>query len=218
MVTTRSQSDSPRKKSAPINYAELANMTPSTSPRKRATASSSKRATSTSTTTSSSTRKTPRRKSMASPIVSDEIIVKSEDDDELLNGSGVEKRSRSSRKVPRAASGTKVKGKPAHKVDKSGHFEFGGTFGTAAMMLFFPILMYYLWVCSTFYGGSLQVKRESETWLAFVDRIVAHITKVDSFQDNAYDRVQHRLLVPGYSTGYSSLLKGYSTSPSPVSK
>src|SRR5947207_15883007 len=128
MVSTRSQSGSPRKKSAPLNYAELANMTPSTSPRKRAPA---KRATSTSTTTSSSTRKTPRRKSMASPTVADEIVVKSEDDDEYVNGSGVEKRSRSTRKTSRPASRTgesKVKGKPAHKVDKSGHFEFGGTF------------------------------------------------------------------------------------------
>ena len=113
---------------------------------------------------------------------------------------------------------TKVKRKPAHKVDHSGHFEFGGTFGTAAMMLVFPILMYYLWVCSTFYGGSLQLKRGSETWLAFVDRIVAHITKVDSFQDKAYDRVHHRLSVLGYSTGYLLLLKGYSTSLSLVSK
>ena len=107
---------------------------------------------------------------MASPIVSNEIVVKSEDDDEHINGSGVEKRSRLSRKVSKTAGGTgetKVKGKPAHKVDKSGRFEFGGTFGTAAMMLFFPILMYYLWVCSTFYGGSLQGKRGSETWLAF---------------------------------------------------
>ena len=178
MVSTRSQSGSPRKKSASLNYAELANMTPSTSPRKRVT---SKRATSTSTTTSSSTRKTPRRKSMASPSVTDEIVVKSEDDDEYINGRGVENRSRSSRKVSRPATGTresKVKGKPAHKVDRSGHFEFGGTFGTAAMMLFFPMLMYYLWICSTFYGGNLQVKRASETWLAFADRMVAHVIKV----------------------------------------
>jgi hypothetical protein len=121
---------------------------------------------------------------MASPIVADQIIVKSEDDGEFVNGS--DKRPRSPRNVSRTAGEVKVKRKPAHKVDHSGHFGFGGTFGTAAMMLVFPILMHYLWVCSTFYGGSLQFKRGSETWLAFVDRIVAHITKVDSFQDKAY--------------------------------
>jgi len=71
-----------------------------------------------------------------------------------------------------------VKGKPAHKVDRSGRFEFGGSFGTAAMMIFFPVLMYYLWICGTFYGGQVELKKLSETWLAFADRMLAHITKV----------------------------------------
>ena len=145
-----------------------------TSPKKRAvsTASPTKRATST-----SSTRKTPRR-SMAAAL--DEIIVKSEDEDgEYVNGSAVERKSRSPRKVlSRRTSETRVKGKPAYKVDRSGHFEFGGSFGTAAMMICFPVLMYYLWICSTFYGGRLQFKKGSETWLAFADRMVAHVTKV----------------------------------------
>jgi len=146
-----------------------------TTPKTRAasTASPTKRATST------STRKTPRRKSMAAAL--DEIVVKSEDEDdkdgEYVNGSAVERKSRSPRKVS-SKSETKVKGKPAHKVDKSGHFEFGGSFGTAAMTILFPVLMYYLWICSTFYGGHLQFKKPSETWLAFADRMVAHVTKV----------------------------------------
>ena len=131
---------------------------------------------------SPSTRKTPRRKSMAAAL--DEIIVKSEDeedkDGEYVNGSAVERKSRSPRKVSAKSTSetTKVKGKPAHKVDKSGHFEFGGSFGTAAMMILFPVLMYYLWICSTFYGGHLQFKKVSESWLAFADRMVAHVTKV----------------------------------------
>jgi delta24(24(1))-sterol reductase len=110
--------------------------------------------------------------------VVDEIVVKSKND---ASGNGLENRSsRSPRKAStrRAGGVSGAKGKPAHKIDKSGHFEFGGTFGTSAMMLFFPILMYYLWICSTFYGGNLQFKRGSETWLAFVDRMVAHVTKV----------------------------------------
>ena len=170
MVTTRSQSASPRRKSAPINYAELANMSP-VSPKKRGTSttSPSKRPV--------STKKTPRRKSMAATL--DEIIVKSEDEyDQNFNGSAVEKKPRSSRKVSRSTSEAKIKRKPPHKVDKSGNFEFGGSFGTAAMMICFPVLMYYLWICSTFYGGHLEFKKGSETWLAFADRMVAHITKV----------------------------------------
>ena len=150
--------------------------------------------------------------------VADEVVVKSEDDAEYVNGSGVEKRTRSPRKVSRPASGTGIKGKPAHKVDKSGHFEFGGTFGTGTMMFFFPVLMYYLWICSTFYGGSLQVKRGPETWLAFVDRMVAHVTKVGSSSNNFDERVLHQLPTPGYFTGHSSLLKGYSILLSLVSK
>jgi Delta24(24(1))-sterol reductase len=188
MVTTRSQSVSPRKKTAQINYADLANPpTPTpTSPRKRSVApklSPQKR--STTTTTDSPTKKTPRRKSMAEKTekpLKDEIVVESEEQKpvELPNGNGVEKRP-ASRKASRSASGSteaKVKGKPAHKVDTSGKFEFGGPFGTASMMIFFPMLMYYLWICNTFYGGKLEFKRGSETWLAFADRMVAHVTKV----------------------------------------
>ena len=132
---------------------------------------------------------------MANTVLKDEIVVKSEDgnsDAEYVNGNGVDKRPRSPRKVSRSVSESKVKGVPAHKVDKSGHFEFGGSFGTAAMMLFFPMLMYYLWICSTFYGGSLQSKKGSETWLAFADRMVAHVTKVAflSLEINDRERIQ----------------------------
>lgn len=190
MVTTRSQSVSPRKKTAKINYAELANPpTPTpTSPRKRSVApklSPQKQSTSTAT-TDSPTKKTPRRKSMAEKAksIKDEIVVALEETKpvDLPNANGVEKRPQSSsRKRSRSVSGTgetKGRGKPTHKVDTSGKFEFGGTVGTASMMIFFPMLMYYLWICSTFYGGSLQFKRSSETWLAFADRMVAHVTKV----------------------------------------
>jgi hypothetical protein len=188
MVTTRSQSVSPRKRNAQINYAELANPKPSTptSPRKRSVAaaptlSPQKRSASR---TVSPTKKTPR-KSMAEKTdkpLKDEIVVKPEGEKpvEFTNGTGVEKRA-ASRKISKDVSAPtvkKVKGKPAHKVDTSGKFVFGGNVGTASMMIFFPILMYYLWICNTFYGGSLQFKRGSETWLAFADRMVAHVTKV----------------------------------------
>jgi hypothetical protein len=187
MVTTRSQSVSPRKrKSAAINYAQLASPTTSTttphptpSPRKRSTAVTKSKP------TPSPTKKrpaSPRKRSMAEEIV---VQADSHDDAEYVNGSAIA--NRSAAKSPRKTSAASTRGmsgdhkpknKPAHKVDKSGKFAFGGPVGTGAMMIFFPILMYYLWICSTFYGGKLEVKRYSETWLAFLDRMVAHVTKV----------------------------------------
>lgn len=202
---------SPRKRSVPANYYADMESTPTpASPRKRAV---SARATGPPTKS-----KTPRRKSMAPVIVKDEIVVKSEDEDgsgEYMNGHAtVEKRPKSPRKVSgRAASGeVRLKGKPSHKVDNSGKFEFGGTPGTLAMMTFFPMLMYYLWICSTFYGGSVMVKKGSETWLAFADRMVAHILKVQYGCDVTYSREHLLLSVRGSSTGLSSLWKAFSMS------
>ena len=114
---------------------------------------------------------------MPSSAPPNEIVLAADEVTKHVNGNA---RSRTPRKASKTANGTgetKVKSKPAHKVDKSGHFEFGGSIGTAAMMIFFPILMYYLWICTTFYGGSLFLKKSSETWLAFIDRMVAHVTK-----------------------------------------
>ncbi|KAF2014684.1 sterol reductase/lamin B receptor, partial [Aaosphaeria arxii CBS 175.79] len=39
------------------------------------------------------------------------------------------------------------------KIDHTGHFEFGGPLGTTAMMVGFPLLMYYMWIGATFYDG-----------------------------------------------------------------
>lgn len=36
------------------------------------------------------------------------------------------------------------------------HQQFGGPVGVSAMMLGFPPLMYYLWICLVFYDGKLQ--------------------------------------------------------------
>jgi hypothetical protein len=213
MVTTRSQSVSPRKRTAPLNYAQLTSSTPGPSPAKRSAS-----ATSPSKRVTLPAKKTPRRKSTVARIMADEIVVKSEDDlpdihpdAEFVIGNGVEKRPRSPRKTSKAGTEIKVKHKPAHKVDTSGRFDFGGSFGTASMMILFPVLMYYIWICATFYGGSLQTRRRSETWLAFADRMVAHITKVvNPYRSN--EREHTPISVHGYSTGHLSLLKEYSMS------
>jgi len=35
-------------------------------------------------------------------------------------------------------------------------YEFGGPLGTGTMMVFFPLLLYYLWICLVFFDGKLQ--------------------------------------------------------------
>lgn len=50
-------------------------------------------------------------------------------------------------------------------IDYSGHFEFGGSWGVGAMMIGFPLLMYYMWIGATYYDGAfpLPVQGESKT-------------------------------------------------------
>ncbi len=41
---------------------------------------------------------------------------------------------------------------------ESDNFEFGGSLGAASLMVGFPLLMWYLWVGATFYGGQLPCR------------------------------------------------------------
>ncbi|EON66310.1 hypothetical protein W97_05703 [Coniosporium apollinis CBS 100218] len=41
------------------------------------------------------------------------------------------------------------------RVDANPHFEFGGSLGVLAMMLGFPVLMWYMWIGATYYDGRL---------------------------------------------------------------
>lgn len=45
------------------------------------------------------------------------------------------------------------------KIDHSGHFEFGGSFGTSLLMVGFPCLMYYMWIGATYYDGGLPLPK-----------------------------------------------------------
>lgn len=59
---------------------------------------------------------------------------------------------------PRAAEKPSSTTKPSHideKVDKEVVYEFGGPIGVSIMMVVFPCIMYYLWICCEFYHGSL---------------------------------------------------------------
>ncbi|PLN84621.1 ergosterol biosynthesis ERG4/ERG24 family-domain-containing protein [Aspergillus taichungensis] len=54
------------------------------------------------------------------------------------------------------------------KVDYSGHFEFGGSFGVLSMMIGFPLLMYYMWIGATFYDGKFPRPAEGQSMSDFV--------------------------------------------------
>lgn len=54
------------------------------------------------------------------------------------------------------------------RVDYSGHFEFGGSWGVTAMMIGFPCLMWYMWIGATYYDGHLPLPAKSEGWTDFV--------------------------------------------------
>jgi len=57
------------------------------------------------------------------------------------------------------------------KVDYSGHFEFGGSWGVAAMMIGFPCLMWYMWIGATFYDGYWPLPAKSQMWTDFIKHL-----------------------------------------------
>jgi Delta24(24(1))-sterol reductase len=58
------------------------------------------------------------------------------------------------------------------RIDYSGHFEFGGSWGVGAMMIGFPLLMYYMWIGATYYDGNPPVPRRDESLPQFLMHLV----------------------------------------------
>ncbi|KAH8178881.1 ergosterol biosynthesis ERG4/ERG24 family protein [Sarocladium implicatum] len=59
------------------------------------------------------------------------------------------------------------------KIDYSGEFEFGGSFGTLALMIFFPLLMWYMWIGATYYGGKIPTRSSpDQSWVDFGRHLV----------------------------------------------
>jgi delta24(24(1))-sterol reductase len=54
-----------------------------------------------------------------------------------------------------------------HKIDTSGHFDFGGSPGTFAMMIGFPLLMWYMWIGATYYGGKIPTRAPGQSFPEF---------------------------------------------------
>lgn len=57
------------------------------------------------------------------------------------------------------------------KIDYSGHFEFGGSFGVLAIMIGFPLLMYYMWIGATYFDGKAPTPDSGESYIDFFKRL-----------------------------------------------
>ena len=53
------------------------------------------------------------------------------------------------------------------RIDHSGHFEFGGSWGVTAMMIGFPALMYYMWLGATYFDGKFPTPAREQTMVQF---------------------------------------------------
>ena len=58
-----------------------------------------------------------------------------------------------------------------HRVDDSNEREFGGAVGVSAMMIGFPLLMYYMWIGATFYDGHIPTREPGQSWSAFFNHL-----------------------------------------------
>lgn len=57
------------------------------------------------------------------------------------------------------------------KVDYSGEFEFGGSLGALALMIGFPLLMYYMWIGATYYDGKPPLPSDGQSLQEFVTHL-----------------------------------------------
>lgn len=69
---------------------------------------------------------------------------------------------------------------PDPAVDSSGHYEFGGSLGVSAMMVGFPLLMYYMWIGATYYDGRLPLPGNDESLVDFTRRL-AHLASTGAY-------------------------------------
>ncbi|GAB7357364.1 hypothetical protein MBLNU459_g8310t2 [Dothideomycetes sp. NU459] len=54
----------------------------------------------------------------------------------------------------------------------SDEFEFGGSFGAAALMIGFPLVMWYMWIGATYYNGRLPMPEDNQSWTDFGHHLV----------------------------------------------
>ena len=66
------------------------------------------------------------------------------------------------------------------KIDYDPHFDFGGSLGVSAMMIGFPLLMWYMWIGATYYDGYLPLPETGQAMGAFVQHL-AHLVYEGAF-------------------------------------
>ena len=71
------------------------------------------------------------------------------------------------------------KGKDS-RIDYTGHFEFGGSWGVTAMMIVFPLLMWYMWIGATYYRGHLPLPEQGQSKVQFITEL-AELVYVGAF-------------------------------------
>jgi delta24(24(1))-sterol reductase len=70
------------------------------------------------------------------------------------------------------AANVEEKEKPTFNDGHSEEFEFGGSLGAMALMIGFPILMWYMWIGATYYNGKLPLPKDNETLSEFAQHLV----------------------------------------------
>ncbi|EIN05960.1 ERG4/ERG24 ergosterol biosynthesis protein [Punctularia strigosozonata HHB-11173 SS5] len=104
---------------------------------------------------------------------------------ELLPLNGHELRQRNvNGDAPRSFHITEEGRKRDQELDKHTTWEFGGPAGVTAMMIGFPLLMYYLWICLWFYDGQLVYPHSTADIKPFLARMWGHVR--DDASPNLY--------------------------------
>ncbi|KAF3762901.1 hypothetical protein M406DRAFT_342020 [Cryphonectria parasitica EP155] len=67
-----------------------------------------------------------------------------------------------------------------HKIDYSGRYEFGGSLGVSAMMIGFPLLMWYMWIGATYYDGRFPAREAGQSWGDFFQHL-GHLVYTGAF-------------------------------------
>ena len=86
-----------------------------------------------------------------------------------------EKQSNGSAKKANGAARTTPKGKlvkPANVTAQNEvHYEFGGPWGVSAIMMGFPLLMYYMWIGATYYDGGIPRRTSGQSYSEFLQHL-----------------------------------------------
>ncbi|KAH9995131.1 ERG4/ERG24 ergosterol biosynthesis protein [Russula vinacea] len=103
-------------------------------------------------------------------------------------------------------------------LDSHTRWEFGGPWGVTAMMVGFPMLMYYLWICLWFYDGRLvvptSVERLQEMWAHIRDDASPNLYAWKVYSGLIFYELFLAWVMPGYvqeglpvpSLGYKTLM------------